>query len=345
MGTYFNEKEVFFSVYIYVKMIVRKEASFFDMKNDVGLKNIAYELNLSVTAVSRALRDCDDISDAIKEKVREKAIELNYIPLSMIKNMKKGPTKILAILVSSLKSPYFGMINELLIEELKLKGYRAIIIPTNSDIAGKENIKEALDIRADGILSYLIPNKDAFDITTLHKLPFLLFGRYDEQQKMNCIYMNDYMGGQIACEFLVNERKCKKLCYIGLSFIECDARRKAGFIDKAKQLGVEYVCIEDNEKDEKVKSLIEQGYNGFFCFDDQIASFIVKYQNDYDVSIVGFNGVSRFYEYAYNITSIEADYSKMVKDAIDVLINQIENRKLKEKVIESFDTKLYIGNT
>lgn len=316
------------------------------MKNDVGLKNIAYELNLSVTAVSRALRDCDDISETIKQKVRDKAIELNYLPLSMIKNMKKGPTKILAILVSSLKSPYFGMINELLIEELKLRGYRAIIIPTNSDIANKENIKEALDIRADGILSYLIPNKDAFDIATLHKVPFLLFGRYDDQQKMNCIYMDDYMGGQIACEFLVKERKCKKLCYIELSFIECNERRKKGFIDKAKELGIDKcVCIEEHEMNQKVTSLIKEGYSGFFCFDDQIASFIVKHQDDYDISIVGFNGMSRFYEYAYNITSIEADYKKMAKDAIETLIYQIDNRNDKNRIIEKFQTNLYIGNT
>ena len=316
------------------------------MKNDVGLKNIAYELNLSVTAVSRALRDCDDISEAIKEKVRKKAIELNYLPLSMIKNIKKGPTKILAILVSSLKSPYFGMINELLIEELKLKGYRAIIIPTNSDIASKDNIKEVLDIRADGILSYLIPNKDAFDIANLHKIPFLLFGRYDEEQKMNCIYMDDYMGGQVACEFLVNERKCKKLCYIELPFIECNARRKQGFIDKAKELGInDYICIDEKDMNEKILSLIEDGYKGFFCFDDQIASFIVKHQEGHDISIVGFNGVSRFYEYAYNITSIEADYSKMASDAVETLIHKINNRNEKELIIEKFKTKLYIGNT
>ena len=38
-----------------------------------GLKSIAYELNLSINTVSRALRDCDDISEATKEKVRQKA--------------------------------------------------------------------------------------------------------------------------------------------------------------------------------------------------------------------------------------------------------------------------------
>ena len=52
------------------------------MKNKAtGLKEIAFELNVSVNTVSRALRDCDDISSQTKEKVRKKAIELGYLGL------------------------------------------------------------------------------------------------------------------------------------------------------------------------------------------------------------------------------------------------------------------------
>ena len=313
------------------------------MKNDVGLKNIALELGISVNAVSRALRDMDDISESIKEKVREKAIEMNYIPLSMAKNLKKGSTKTIAVFVDSLKSPYFGMINELLIEELKMKGYRVLIIPTNSFIACKDNIKEALELRVDGIITFLIPNKDAYDIATLNKIPMLLFGRYFDFPKMSCIYMNDYMGGQIAGQYLVDSKKCKKLCYIGSSNIECNERRRDGFFDYAKSKGIDdYVYLEAEDKYDKVIELIETGYSGFFCFDDLLANFVIKYQTNKKINVVGFNGESRFYEYAYNITSIESDYSLMVKETVEILINQINgaNRKIKK-----FDTKLYLGNT
>ena len=37
----------------------------------LSLKTIAYELGVSVNTVSRALRDCDDISESTKEKVRK----------------------------------------------------------------------------------------------------------------------------------------------------------------------------------------------------------------------------------------------------------------------------------
>ena len=316
------------------------------MKNGVGLKTIAMELNLSITAVSRALKDCDDISDKMKELVREKAIELNYVPLDMSKNLKKGPTKTIAVIVDSLKSPFFGMINELLIGELKNIGYRVIIIPTNSLIACKDNIKEALELRVDGIISFLIPNKDAYDIARLNKVPLLLFGRLCDLEKMHCIVMNDYMGGQLACDYLVKQRKCNKLCYVGSSSIECNERRKNGFFDRARELNIDDCkYIEATDKYDQLLDLVEKGYKGFFFFDDQLASFIIKYQNEYDISIVGFNGVSRFYEYAYNITSIEADYSLMAKEAVDLLISQINNYDDNKKIIKMFDTNLYLGNT
>lgn len=44
-------------------------------KSKVGLKTLAEELNLSMTTISRALRDCDDIGEKTKQIVREKALE------------------------------------------------------------------------------------------------------------------------------------------------------------------------------------------------------------------------------------------------------------------------------
>ena len=45
-----------------------------------GLKEIAYEVGLSINTVSRALRDCDDIAEFTKKMIREKAYELGYMP-------------------------------------------------------------------------------------------------------------------------------------------------------------------------------------------------------------------------------------------------------------------------
>jgi len=74
------------------------------MKNDIGLKHIALELKISLVAVSRALKDYDDISEATKHKVRQKAIELGYVP----RPVDKIKHKIIAVFVDSLVSAMFA---------------------------------------------------------------------------------------------------------------------------------------------------------------------------------------------------------------------------------------------
>ena len=59
------------------------------MAKSTGLKAIAYELGVSVNTVSRALRDCKDISEHTKEIIRKKAYELGYIQSTVEKKKKK----------------------------------------------------------------------------------------------------------------------------------------------------------------------------------------------------------------------------------------------------------------
>lgn len=59
------------------------------IEKNARLKEIAYELKLSVNTVSRALRDCSDISKKTKERVLQKAIELGYMPNSVSQAIKR----------------------------------------------------------------------------------------------------------------------------------------------------------------------------------------------------------------------------------------------------------------
>ena len=59
------------------------------MAKSTGLKAIAYELGVSVNTVSRALRDCKDISEHTKEIIRKKAYELGYIQSTVANFLKK----------------------------------------------------------------------------------------------------------------------------------------------------------------------------------------------------------------------------------------------------------------
>ena len=68
----------------------------------VGLKTIAYELGISINTVSRALRDCDDISAKTKENVRRVAQEVGYLPNNLIYSIN-NKTKSVALVINNVK--------------------------------------------------------------------------------------------------------------------------------------------------------------------------------------------------------------------------------------------------
>ena len=76
------------------------------MRKRVVLLDIAKELNVSKNTVSRALRDCDDISQEMKMKIKNKAKEMGYIPNTLSILCRENYTRLEGIVTSELINPY-----------------------------------------------------------------------------------------------------------------------------------------------------------------------------------------------------------------------------------------------
>ncbi len=313
------------------------------MKCEYGLKHIAVELHLSLTAVSRALLDCNDISDETKLKVWKKALQIGYVSPTIVKKRSKE-TKTIALFVDSLRSPYFGMIIEKMIVEFKKYGYKVLIIPTNNGTVSKDNVVEAINANADAILTFLLMKEEAYVFASLYMIPMLLFGRYFDASRLDVFYMDDEDGAHKAVDYLLNVCGSKKLCYISVEGFEVNERRKAGFVSASTKADVPFKVIDEKLLDNEINSLIKDGYDGYFCFDDQLANYLLSViKDEQKIHVVGFNGASRFYEYPYDITSIEADYDQMVANAVVFIIEKI--KKGGPRLVKKFPVTLYIGKS
>ena len=79
--------------------------------NTITLKDIARIAGISVNSVSRALRDCSDISYDTKKKVKDIADSLGYIPDNTASNLRKGKTNLIAIVFNCFFNPFFQVLN------------------------------------------------------------------------------------------------------------------------------------------------------------------------------------------------------------------------------------------
>ena len=74
------------------------------------IKDLAKELNLSASTVSRALRDHPDISPLTKKRVISLANKLDYHPDSIAQSLQTQKTKTIGVIVPEIKQPFFASV-------------------------------------------------------------------------------------------------------------------------------------------------------------------------------------------------------------------------------------------
>lgn len=316
-----------------------------------GLKNIAYSLNISINTVSRALRDCDDISDATKQKVREKAIELGYLPNNVSQFVKRDGKELICIVTNSFDNPYFTIVFQKLVGIISEQDYDFTVVFTPSNKLTVDVVKQCISQRVSGLITMLEVENDAAQTLKLNNIPIVLVGRRCNNDYVDQVLTNDEEGGRLVANYLVNYHKIRKCIYIKIRHAECSKRRQKSF----------ETCINEYFPNEEVKvltetqaktqliDLINEGYTGIFCFCDQIAYRIIKLLNEYTpnfrkvyprVHIIGYDCVSTRIAGMVDITSIDSDYDAVCQTVVEFLTNKLTN-KVKEQQVKVFNVFLH----
>lgn len=119
----------------------------------VTLKQIAEELGISITTVSKALKNYPDVSDRTRKLVRETASMLNYRPNSFAVNLRTKESKVIGLIIPEIMHHFFSSVVKSIVAEAEKKGYLVITLQSNESY---ELEKKQLDLlvnkRVDGIL-------------------------------------------------------------------------------------------------------------------------------------------------------------------------------------------------
>ena len=117
-------------------------------KRHVSLKDLADELGISISTVSRALKDNPIISPKLTKKVKELALKRNYIPNPLAMGLLRQQTKMIGVIVPDLVTHFYSSIISGIEQVAKEKGYYIIITSSNETIAKeKESVENLLKTR------------------------------------------------------------------------------------------------------------------------------------------------------------------------------------------------------
>lgn len=105
----------------------------------VTLKDIAEKLNISITTVSKALKDYPDVSKKTKRLVKETASLLNYKPNSFAVNLRTKESKTIGLIIPEIVHHFFSSVINGIINQAEKKGYLVIILQSNESYELEKN--------------------------------------------------------------------------------------------------------------------------------------------------------------------------------------------------------------
>lgn len=316
-----------------------------------GLKSIALELKLSINTVSRALRDCDDISEATKERVRKKAFELGYMPNNITQFIKKYNKPLVAIVINSFNNSYFSITMQKLSEVFLKEGCEFTIIYTSTMKMDLEVIKQCISQRVDGIITLIEVEDDAIVNAKLNNMPIVCLGRNIEKEFVDCVYNDDDAIGKLVSKYFIN-KPIEKFVYIKISNVECSKRRQNSLINALKEVkpNSDILVLEEKQIENKIQNLLDNDYMGIICFNDELVYRVMDiiklnnsdYKNKYPLlTFVGFDNLSSQINGFKDITSISFDYDKLCKYAVLLIKERFAGRKERKSI--KFDIDLHVG--
>jgi LacI family transcriptional regulator len=314
----------------------------------VTLKDIADELGISPTTVSRALKDDSRITKPVRDRVHKLARKLGYRPNLMAKSLVSNKTETIGLLVDNLSWSFFSELAEY-VQNAAEKYRYSILIYSSQKSAELERtgVESFLSRGVDGLLVYATEakeNESLYLSLSESGLPVLFFNNFT-QIAVNCVSTDNYKGTRKAIEHL-KELGHRKIGYIGSrEDTTVKQQRLAAYIDafseEELQENRKWIALEEDDflygyrvakewftSNESVPTAILT-QNDFLAFGVYKGLYELGKRIPEDVSVVGFDDLDTCQFMHPPLTTVRVPLRQLAESALHFLIDRIKDAKHK----------------
>lgn len=329
------------------------------MKPKMTLKKIASELGLSISTVSKALKDNKDISQENREKVQAFAKFYNYRPNSVALSLKNRRTKTIGVIIPEIVHHYFAKVISGIEEVANSKEYNVIIGVTNESY-NKEiiNMEMLIDGSIDGFIISLsketlqIENYIHLQQTIDQSIPIVMFDRAVDEIPCDKVIIDDREAGRMAIQKLIDEGRKKILLLTTKDYLNIGRLRTEGYKDALAQnqipfdedLMVRIGELGDSDEDQRILEdrinkvfELHPDIDGIFGVNEiyAVTALNVARLRGLDVpqalSVIGFSdGILSKYARPH-LTTVSQHGFQMGEIAAQTLINRLEEMENEEE--------------
>ncbi len=331
-------------------------------KSIVTLKDISLKTGYTINTVSRALKGKDDIAEPTRKLITETAKELGYIGNSLAGALRSGVTRTIAVIISDVSNPLFGIMAKEIEAELRKKNYCTFVLNTNEKYELEEQaVYLALSKKVDGII--LCPTqkkKDDLDLLRAQGIPFVLMGRRFPEYPADYVIWDDVKGGYLATSHLI-ERGHREILFLnGPKYISSAQDRLEGYKKALSENGIDFsdklvkeIKITSKSCTEIIKKLINDGikFTSVFAFSDLIAWEAIEalnrlgYNVPQDIAVAGFDNIQSKLHLPFPLTTVSSPKVKMAHKTVEVLLNKINEKNSTRRNNHIIDTELVVRSS
>jgi DNA-binding LacI/PurR family transcriptional regulator len=323
-------------------------------QHQVTIKDIAKVLGISISTVSRALKNHPDISEVTRNQVKELARKLNYEPNALALSLRKNKTFTIGVIIPEIVHHFFSSVISGIEDVAYDRGYNVMVSQSNESYEREViNAQALLSNRVDGVLVSLAKTTldfDHFRNFSNQSIPIVFFDRVCPEIITDRVITNDEGGAFAATEHLINIG-CKRIAHFSApQNLLIGQGRLTGYLRALKQYRFTYdpnLVLHCDTRElvlEKAEEFLRKfpDVDGIFAVNDSTAITVIQVMQKIgknvpnDIAVVGFGDGPIALIVSPELTTVEQKGYEIGKEAIMLLLNKIEN----ETSIDSFQTKV-----
>ena len=322
------------------------------MKN-LTLKDIAIALNISVTTVSKALKNYPDVSVKTKERVKAYAEKVNFTPNSFAAYLRTHESKTVGIVIPRLNHFFFSSILRGIITEAEKHEYMTFILCSDESYElEKTQIQRLLNKNVDGI--FLSIADKTHDLTHIQNIMdndtnLVIFDKYSKLTPCSSVVIDDRKAAYTAVEHLIKKGKKRIAHFRGPLLPQNSIDRFLGYRRALEENGIEYdkdlvfICdeINDSEGYDHMQQILDQkmDVDAIFAVADLPAVGAIKclienkVQIPEEIAVMGFSNWLISSLITPSLSTIDQPGELMGRKAFQVFLDERDTKKRNEPVV------------
>ncbi len=336
------------------------------MRKKVTLKQLAKELNLSISTVSKSLKNDPEISQKTINRVHELANFYNYKPNALAVSLKSNKTKTIGVILPEILNHFFAKALYGIEQEASKNGYKIVTCITNESYEKEIEYVEMLNYSSvDGFIvalsqeTQMVNKFDHFTALKRDNVPVVMFDRVSDEVDCDKVIVDDKVASKNAVQYLI-DTGCKKIAVITtiseLSVAKLRLEGAKEVVHANDQVSIVELAVKDsiidvlakdsNNVEKEIEDFLEQNdIDAVLGLDETAAAITINmshklgYKIPKDISVIGFtDGLLSKHSYP-KLTTVSQHAEDLGAKAAQILLthldNFVENYKSETEVVKT----------